>query len=192
LLADNSVEPAVDDCIAKRLATFLRRETSPEAAATVRQRICAAKELVPACAVESMLRTICNAWTTTGRFSGPTAVCQLGFGAPEADRSAHFLGCSSLRDMWKDVCPAAAPIFRSLTLAQATLTNPTLSPEEVVQLILWTDVVGQCFKDSKSGNPPGLIQGVAGKNMVIARLRFLGVQCDHSREFVRNMRTMFS
>ena len=191
LLTDNIPMATLDDCIAKRLTTFLKVKTSAATAAMVRKRICTAKGQVPPCAVASMLRTICNAWTTTGRFSGPTAVCPFGCGALEADRFSHFPGCSSLRDLWQEVCPGAAPIFHNMSLEINTLTFTSMSPEEVVQVILWSDVVGQCLNDARAGSPPLSIQGTVGKNMIIARLRFLGVQCDSTRTTIRNMRSLF-
>ena len=181
----------LDECLARRLTTFLKEEISPEKAATARLRIFAAKGSVPQCAVASVLRTICNAWTTTGRFSGPTAVCPFGCGIPEADMFSHFPGCSSLRDLWQEACPGAAPIFQHLTPALVTLTAPTLSAEEVVQLVLWSDVVGQCLNDARACSPPTAIQGAVGRNMIVARLRFLGVQSDPARIAIRRMRSLF-
>ena len=183
---------SLDDCIAKRLSTFMKVQTSRATAALVRQRICAAKDNVPPCAVASVLRTICNAWTTTGRFSGPTAPCPFGCGAPEADKFSHFPGCSSLRELWQEVCPVVAPFFRNLSLAHVTISAPTLNPEEVVQAILWSDVVGQCLNDARATSPPLVLKGNTGRNMIIARLRFLGVQCDKTRESIRKMRTSFA
>jgi exonuclease III len=179
----------LDDCIAKRLTTLLKKKITPEAAACARARICAAKDLVPACTVASMLRTLCNAWTTSGRFFGPTSACPFGCGALEADRFAHFPGCSSLRDLWQEACPGAASFFQEFALETATLTSPMLSTNEVVQTIIWTDVVGQCLNESRANNPPLVVQGLVGKNMIIARLRFLGVQCDATRLAIRSMRS---
>ena len=118
----------LDSSMAKRLSTFLRVETSQASAATARTRMAAAKDHVPQCAMSSALRTISNAWTTTGRFSGTTAVCPFGCGAPAADRFSHFPSCLSLREMWQEVCPSAAPFFRNLSLDQVTLTAPPYEP----------------------------------------------------------------
>jgi hypothetical protein len=181
----------LDECIAKRLTTFMKKKVAPEAAALARARIFAAKDKVPACTVASMLRTICNAWTTTGRFSGLTSACPFGCGTPEADRFSHFPGCSSLRDLWQEVCPGATSFFQHLSLEITTLTAPMLNPDEVVQAIIWTDVVGQCLNDARASNPPHEIHGVVGRNMIIARLRFLGVQSDATRIAIRSMRSTF-
>ena len=191
ILFDSIPLATLDECLARRLTTFLKEEIFPEKAATARLRILAAKGSVPQCAVASVLRTICNAWTTTGRFSGPTAVCPFGCGIPEADMFSHFPGCSSLRDLWQEACPGAAPIFQHLTPALVTLTAPTLSAEEVVQLVLWSDVVGQCLNDARACSPPTAIQGAVGRNMIVARLRFLGVQSDPARIAIRRMRCLF-
>ncbi len=85
-----------------------------------------------------------------------------GCGAPEADRFFHFPGCSSLRDLWQEVCPGAAPFFRNLSLAHVTFTTPFLNPEEVVQAMLWSDVVGQCLNDARVGSPPVYASDAAG------------------------------
>jgi hypothetical protein len=191
LLQDNIPLSNVDDCLAKRLTTFLKVEVSPLKAAAARARILAAKGKVPPCAVASMLRTICNAWTTTGRFSGPTAACPFGCEAPEGDKFSHFPCCPALRQMWAEVCPGAAAFFQSLTANTVTLTLPLMSDPEVVQAIIWTDVVGQCLNDARAATPPRLIQGTVGRNMLVARLRFLGVQCDHTRCVICSMRSEF-
>jgi exonuclease III len=181
----------LDDCIAKRLTTFMKKKVAPEAVALARSRILAVKDMVPACTVASILRTLCNAWTTTGRFFGPTAACPFGCGLLEADRFAHFSGCMSLRDLWQEVCPGAAPFLQQLSLETSTLTATMLSTNEVVQVIIWTDVVGQCLNEARASNPPLVIHGLVGKNMIIARLRFLGVQCDATRIAIRAMRSCF-
>jgi hypothetical protein len=181
----------LDDCIAKRLTTLMKKKVAPESAALARARIFAVKDLVPACTIASMLRTLCNAWTTTGRFFGPTSACPFGCGTLEADRFAHFPGCSSLRDLWQEVCPGVASFFQFLSLETTTLTAPMLSTSEVVQAIIWTDVVGQCLNEARASVPPLVVHGLAGRNMIIARLRFLGVQCDATRVAIRSMRSCF-
>ncbi len=191
ILFDSIPLKTLDECLARRLSTFLKEEISPEKAATARLSIFAAKGSVSRCAVAFVLRTICNAWTTTGRFSGPTAGCPFGCGTPEADKFSHFPACASLRDLWQEVCPGAAPIFQHLTPAIITLTAPMLSAEEVVQLVLWSDVVGQCLNDARACSPPSAIQGAAGRNTLVARLRFLGVQCGPARSVIRRMRSLF-
>ena len=49
LLTDNIPMATLDDCIAKRLTTFLKVKTSAATAAMVRKRICTAKGQVPPC-----------------------------------------------------------------------------------------------------------------------------------------------
>ncbi len=87
--------------------------------------------------------------------------------------------------------PGGGPIFQHLMLAHATLTAPAMSTEEILQMILWSDVVGQCLNDARAATPPRLIQGTVGRNMLVARLRFLGVQCDHTRCVICSMRSEF-
>ena len=182
---------AVDDSLAKRLSTLLKEEVPATLAATVRARIAAAKGSVPQCAVASTLRTVCNAWTTTGRFSGPTGLCPFGCGTLEGDPLMHFPSCTSLREMWGDVCPGALDFLSALTANTVTLTSPTMNDHEVVQAIIWNDVVGQCLNDAKAILPPRAIMGLEGRNMIVARLRFLGVQCDSTRHTVQCMRSSF-
>jgi hypothetical protein len=177
---------ALDDCLAKRLSTFTKVKTTRATACLARSRIHAARDVAPPCALAAVLRTICNAWTTTGRFAGPTAECPFGCGALEADRFTHFPSCSALRDMWLEVCPGAAPLFFHLSLAHITLSAPALSSGDVIQLILWSDVVGQCLNDARAS-----ANRCIRKADIVARLRFLGVQCDPTRIVIRNMRSSF-
>jgi hypothetical protein len=188
-LQSNIPISTLDDCLSKRLSTLLKEEVSAAQAAMVRTRIRAAKSAVPQCAVASVLRTICNAWTTTGRFPGPTASCPFGCGAPEGDKILHFACCPSLRVMWGEVCPGVTAFFGALTASHITLTSALMSESEVVMAIIWTDVVGQCLNDARADNPPRLLQGPVGRNSLIARLRFLGVQNESTRHTIRGMRT---
>ena len=89
------------------------------------------------------------------------------------------------------VCPRAAEFFRSLSANTVTLTSPVMSDTEVVLAIIWTDVVGQCLNDARADNPPRLIQGPVGRNILIARLRFLWVQSDSTRHTIQGMRSLF-
>ncbi len=177
----------LDDCIAKRLSTLLKVPTTRAIAATARTRIRDASGLVPPCAVASALRTICNAWTTSGRFSGPTAICPFGCGTPEADRFSHFPGCCALKEMWQEVCPAEAQFFRTLSLSIVSLAVPVMSTREVVMAVLWSDVVGQCLNDVRAASTHQYI----GRDALVARLRFLGVQCDNTRALISTMRNPF-
>ena len=95
------------------------------------------------------------------------------------------------RDVWGEVCPGALDFLAALAAKTITLTSPIMSNHEVVQAILWTDVVGQCFNEARASHPPRLIKGVEGKNMIVARLRFLGVQCDSTRHTIQSMRSLF-
>ena len=90
-----------------------------------------------------------------------------------------------------DVCPGAFDFLAALTAKTITLTSPIMSDSEVVQAIIWTDVVGQCLNDARASHPPPLIKGVEVKNMIVARLRFLGVQCDSTRHTIQGMRSLF-
>ena len=117
--------------------------------------------------------------------------CPFGCGVLEGDRLLHFPCCISLRAMWGDVCPGALVFINALSANTVTLTSPVMSGAEVIQAIIWTDVVGQCLNDAKADNPPRLIEGAVGRNMLIARLRFLGVQCDSTRHTIQGMRSLY-
>ncbi len=130
----------------------------------------------------SMIRSICNAWTTSGRFSGPRSPCSFGCGARRGDRWAHFTVCSAVRRMWLQACPSTDSIFfAKLTPELVLLLSLRLAPGVVVQLALWSDVVGHCANDIRAaGAAPALVLA-DGHERMAARLRFLAVQCDSLR-----------
>ena len=91
--------------------------------------------------------------------------------------------------MWAAACPGACLyIFSRLTLEQALLLSPDLHPDVVVQVALWTDVVGHCANDARAvGTAPARVF-VEGEEMFGARLRFLAVQSDSARTVIRQIR----
>ena len=101
----------------------------------------------------------------------------------------HFAVCRVVRRMWLACCPSTDNIFFSeLTREMVLLLSPRLAPEVVVQLALWTDVVGHCANDIRAaGTAPAQVLAV-GHEMMAARLRFLAVQSDLSRDVIRGIR----
>ncbi len=90
--------------------------------------------------------------------------------------------------MWAEICPSACPRFAHLTLEMVLLLSPDLLPDEVVQVALWTDVVGHCANDARAaGTAPSRVRREGGE-MMAARLRFLAVQSDPARAVIRRIR----
>ncbi len=78
--------------------------------------------------------------------------------------------------------------FAEVSLEVVLLLSPRLAPDVVVQLALWSDVVGHCANDIRAaGTAPALVLAV-GHEMMAARLRFLAVQSDLSRDVIRGIR----
>ena len=187
-LAGSSLPCRADLSIADRLSTVLRSPVSEEEASRVRLRICAAKASVLPSIIASVLRTVCNAWTTTGRFVGPTAPCPFGCGRHDGDRFSHFPYCPTFAAWWKCECPNAHELVFQPSLDDVLLVSQNLPPEAVVQLALWSDVVGHCLHDIRAmGTTPCLV-GTVGRGLIAARLRFLGVQSDSMRNVILLMR----
>ena len=78
--------------------------------------------------------------------------------------------------------------FLEFSLERALLLSPDLLPDAVVQVALWSDVVGHCANDARAaGTAPGRV-AVEGERMMAARLRFLAVQSDPARAVIRQIR----
>ena len=144
----SQLSPEVADrAILKRLSTVLGRPASLEEAVLARNRMHALKLLFPPVVLASVLRSVCNAWTTTGRFSGPTLPCPFGCQRRAGDRWSHFPGCPAIRRMWQETCPRFVNIFQRMTLENLLLISPDMPNEVVAQIALWTDVVGHASND---------------------------------------------
>jgi hypothetical protein len=180
----------VDRVLMKRTAAMTGTPVTLEVASRIRARLFSLHQLVPQVVQSSMVRSVCNAWPTTGRFSGPRLPCPFGCKAVWGDRWAHFSTCSAIRKMWTTTCPSTDAIFfcAELTLEVVLLLSPRLAPDVVVQLALWSDVVGHCANDIRAcGTAPARVLAV-GHEMMAARLRFLALQSDGTRAVIRRIR----
>ena len=179
----------VDKILMRRATAMIGSPVSQDAVCRLRERLVTLHLSVPHVVQSSMVRSICNAWTTTGRFSGPRLPCPFGCKARRGDRWSHFATCPAIRRMWTTACPSTEPIFFSqLTLELVLLLSPRLAPDVVVQLALWTDIVGHCANDVRAlGTAPARVLA-DGLEMMNARLRFLAVQSDCSGAVIRRIR----
>jgi hypothetical protein len=66
-----------------------------------------------------------------------------------------------------------------------------LSPDEDVQVALWTDVVGHCANDIRAAGATPSRAFEEGGDMMTARLRFLAVQSDSARTVILRIRAAF-
>ena len=93
--------------------------------------------------------------------------------------------------MWAAACPGSEHIcFSHLTLEHALLLSPGLHPDVVVQVALWSAVVGQCANDARAAGISPARVFVEGEEMFVARFRFLAVQSDPARAVIRHIRAM--
>jgi hypothetical protein len=179
----------IDAILRRRVSEMTGAPIPLDAVCRMRARLVALHLCVSPVVQSSMVRSVCNAWTTSGRFSGPRSPCPFGCGARRGDRWAHFTVCSAISRMWLQACPSTDVIFFSqLTLELVLLLSPRLAPDVVVQLALWTDVVGHCANDARAaGTAPARVLA-EGHEMMNARLRFLAVQSDCSRVVIQRIR----
>jgi hypothetical protein len=178
----------IEATLRKRAEAMIGAHVSAEAISCMRTRLLALRAKVPQVVMSSLIRSICNAWTTSGRFSGRRLACPFGCQAPNADRWSHFPVCTAISRMWAATCPHASVIFCHLTLESVLLLSPDLQPDEDVQVALWTDVVGHCANDIRAlGTAPSRVF-LDGEGMMAARLRFLAVQSDTSRAVINRIR----
>ena len=162
-----------------------------EASRRMRGHMFCMRNVLPHVVVSSMLRSACNAWTTTGRFSGPNSACPFGCGTEQGDNWSHFPECPSIRRMWRALCPRAHPCFDELTLEQALLLSPDLPFEVCVQIAVWTDVVGHLSNDIRATGIPVAVVAGSGEAMMDARLRQLAIQSDGAKAVILSIRTAF-
>ncbi len=160
---------------------------SPDAVRVLRGRLVRLRQSVSQVVQSSLVRSICNVWTTTGRFSGPRLPCPYGCRTVRGDRRAHFPYFTAIRRMWKATCPSASPRFAQLTLEMALLLSPDLLPDDVVQVALWTDVVGHCANDARALGTSPTRMLAEGHEMMAARLRFLSSQSESTRAVITRM-----
>jgi hypothetical protein len=102
---------AADRALARRASAMFGRAIPIEAAKRQRARMHSLRSTMPPVVLSSLVKSTCNAWTTTGRFRGPNMACPFGCRASRGDKWAHFPGCPSIRRMWGEACPSANAIF---------------------------------------------------------------------------------
>jgi hypothetical protein len=175
-----------DRAVARRASAMLGRPISTVAAGRLREFLHTMR--VPPVVISAMIRSSSNAWTTTGRFSGPNMSCPFGCGAQSGDKWAHFPSCPSIRRMWGEVCPHAHCVFANLTLEDALLLSPGLSNEAASQVAIWTDVVGHLSNDIRANATSPTRVLAEGADMMEARLRHLSVLCDGAGAVIRLIR----
>ncbi len=172
-----------------RLAKMVGHQVSTETVRSLRARLLDLQGSVSHVVQSSVVRSICNAWTTSGRFSGPRTPCPFGCGTPGGDKWSHFPVCPAIRRMWTEACPSCNILFFcQLTLELVLFVSPCLAPDVDVQIALWTDVVGHCANDARAmGSAPARVLA-EGRGMMEARLRFLAVQGGCSRAVIQRIR----
>ena len=90
--------------------------------------------------------------------------------------------------MWGRACPCSHLAVLRPTFEHVLLISPDLPAEAVVQLALWSDVIGHCVNDARAiGSSPDKVLR-EGEGMILARLRSLGVQSDSTRNVIAVMR----
>ena len=175
--------------VAARMSTLRGLRTSDDEAAIRRNRMFSARKSVPIVVMTSVVNINCNAWTTTGRFSGPTAVCPFGCGAPLGDSLAHFLGCHNFRSMWR-MCAHQRVQFCCISHWKMCYSSPKTCPAMrflslPCGLMLWGTA-----HDIKARAVLPCRMEVAGPRMIEARLRYLAVQSASTRSVIRGMRVV--
>ena len=145
-------------------------------------RLARACRQLPAFVTASLWRTICNGWTTTKRFPGPTRSCV--FGCPHSDDCIkHYLQCDSLRDalIREITCDRMRYLLRRNMKNARLLTEMCLSEYEFLRLVLITDVVYTSWRLSRGSaavlDASGVTQCIrarfrdyAGRSVELSRL----------------------
>jgi hypothetical protein len=143
---------------------------------------------MPPVVLSSVVKSACNAWTTSGRFAGPNLPCPFGCRAVHGDKWAHFATCTAIRGMWREACPNAHTIFAELTLEKVLLITAEMPNEVVCQVALWADVVGHLTNDMRARGTTPSRALMDGGEMIRARLRQLAVQSDPARAVISVIR----
>jgi hypothetical protein len=116
-----------DRAIARGASAMMGLPITTEVAARFRVRMHSLRSTLPPVVQSPMVRSTCNAWTTTGRLSLPNICCPYSCGAQSGDKWVHFPGCPSIRRMWRKACPHSDCSFAELTLEHVLLLSPGLS-----------------------------------------------------------------
>ena len=179
----------VADCaLVRRASAMIGVPITIEAARRIRGRGHNLRNLVPLVVQSSMVRSICNAWTTTGRFSGPRLPCPFGCRIEGGDKWVHCVNCTAIRGMWREACPSANPVFTDLSLEKVLMICPDMPKEVVCQVALWVDVVGHLSNDMRAQGTSPTRALIDGAEMIKARLRQLAVQSNEASAVISAIR----
>jgi hypothetical protein len=181
-----------DLALSRRIAGLMGAPVPLASIHQLRNHMLTLKTCMPPVVMSSVIRSSCNAWTTSGRFSGPSLPCPFGCRTDCCDKWAHFAICTSIRGMWREACPSASPIFNNLSLESVLLISPDMPKEDVCQVALWVDVVGHLSNDLRAlGTSPSRALR-DGAEMIRARLRQLAVQSEEARAVISLIRAASS
>jgi hypothetical protein len=131
-----------EEALGRRVSGLLGTPVSHASVALLRTRMLSLRDRMPPVVVSSVVKSVCNAWTTSGRFSGLKFPCPFGCRTENGDKWAHFATCTAIRGMWRQACPSANAIFDNPTRKKVLMLCPDLTREVVLEMALWVDVVG--------------------------------------------------
>jgi hypothetical protein len=181
-----------DAALCRRVSGLMGDQISHAVIAQLRTRMLSLRDSMPPVVVSSVVKSVCNAWTTSGRFAGPNLPCPFGCRTERGDKWAHFASCTAVRGMWRQACPSASSIFHEFTLEKVLLLCSDLSGEDVPQVALWADVVGHLSNDIRALGMSPTRALLEGEGMMAARLRQLALQSDGARAVIRLIRVAAS
>ena len=173
-----------DLALRRRLAGMLGAPVPQEVVHRLRTRMLALASRMPPVVMSSVVKSACNAWTTSGRFAGPNLPCPFGCRAERGDKWSHFVTCTAIRRMWREACPSAHTAFDELTLENVLMITAAMPNEVICQVALWVDVVGHLSNDIRARGTTPTRAFRDGGEMIRARLRQLAVQSDLARAVI--------
>ncbi len=177
-----------EEALGRRVSGLLGTPVSHASVVLLRTRMLSLRDRMPPVVVSSVVKSVCNAWTTSGRFSGPNLPCPFGCRTEGGDKWAHFAACTAIRGMWRQACPSANRIFNNLTLERVLMLCPGLTSEAVLEVALWVDVVGHLSYDMRALGMSPMRTLLEGEDMMSARLRQLALQSEEARAVIRAIR----
>jgi hypothetical protein len=177
-----------DLALGRRVAGLMKAPVSHASIVQLRSRMSSLRKSMPPVVLCSVIKSSCNAWTTSGRFSGLNLPCPFGCRTERGDKWAHFATCTAIRGMWREACPSANLIFEHLSLETVLLISPELSEEVVPQVALWVDVVGHLSNDMRAQGTSPTRALIDGAEMIKARLRQLAVQSNEASAVISAIR----
>jgi hypothetical protein len=189
LRPDSEIRTA-EEALSRRVSGLLGAPVSHASVVLLRTRMLSLQDCMPPVVVSSVVKSVCNAWTTSGRFSGPNLACPFGCRTVNGDKWAHFASCTAIRGMWRQACQNASTIFYNLTLETVLMLSPGLTSGEILEVALWVDVVGHLSNDMRALGMSPTRTLLEGGDMMVARLRQLAVQSDAARAVIRGIRVV--